>query len=160
MATSIQRRHMLGLMDMLVHHEPLVHYRQARPMSTQHLMERDLELMFAAKRGIQMDCSESVTLICRLAGLLDPNGQHYNGYGFTGTILQHLDHYSDPADASVGALVVFGPGTGNHVAMVHTPGRNPLLFSHGSEAGPGLVRLEAEAHGQRPPVRFCSIAKL
>ena len=148
------------LMDMLVQHEPLIHYKQIRPMTTRVLTEQQLVDLFAAKKTISMDCSESVTLICRLAGLADPNGLAYNGRGFTGTMLDHLKHYTSPVAADVGALVVFGPGEGDHVCMVRKRGKDPLLFSHGQERGPFYVHLSDERRAQKPPTTFLSIAKL
>jgi hypothetical protein len=44
--------------------------------------------------------------------------------------------------------------------MVLEPGDDPLLFSHGQEAGPLAVALAREAAAHRPPVRFLSVAKL
>ena len=86
--------------------------------------------------------------------------------GFTGaragTMLAHLPHYSDARAALTGALAVFGPGTGDHVAMVHTPDPqvgNPLLGSHG-RPGFDLVRLHDLAAALRPPVTMLSIAAL
>ena len=137
----------------LLRHEPQVHYAQVRPMRNVHLTHPVYPMT--------MDCSESVTMLCKWAGLQDPNGLKYNGSGYTGTLLDHLPHYYNPAHANVGALVVFGPGTGHHVAMVIEPdARNPLLWSHGQERGPIQVRLHDEAQYQPPPVTFLSIAKL
>jgi len=163
MTTHAQRLELRKLMGLLVRNEPAVHYRQARPMSTRTIADVEQLRHELAHGGISMDCSESVTLLCRLAGLQDPNGLHYNGTGFTGTLLDHLPHYHEPRAAAIGALVVFGPGTGDHVAMVHTPDArtgNPRLFSHGQERGPLLVHLHDEAAAHRPPVRFLSIAGL
>ena len=147
-------------MDFLVAHEPLIHYKQIRPMPTLDFTEQELADHFKAKKTISMDCSESVTMLCRLAGLADPNGNGYNGQGFTGTMLNHLKHYSSPLSADVGALVVFGPGTGDHVCMVRKRGRDPLLFSHGTERGPFYIHLSDEKRAQHPPTTFLSIAKL
>ena len=153
MATTAQRVKLAALMRDLVKHAAQVHYAQIRPMRSVHLTRPVYPLT--------MDCSESVTCLCKWAGLHDPNGLGYNGRGYTGTLLDHLPHYHDPANALCGALVVFGPGTGEHVCMVIEPDhRNPLLFSHGSEAGPIFTRLHDEAEGHPPPVRFLSIAAL
>lgn len=160
MATPFQRNHLHGLMMWLVLHEELILYKQDRPMKSQHLFERDLVALFAAKKTFAMDCSESVTMMCRMAGLKDPNGLNYNGAGYTGTLLKHLPHYSDPKDADVGALVVFGPGDGDHVCQVAVAGKDPMLFSHGQNKGPVLIRLSDERKYQKPPVTFLSIAKL
>ncbi len=159
--TKGQRAHMGKLMDLLVEHEPAVHYAQVRPMRTRSIMsDLDLAAALAAPGGVRMDCSESVTLICKLAGLRDPNGAHYDGSGFTGTLLANLPHYSKPENAMTGALVVFGPGTGHHVCMVRRPGHDPELFSHGMERGPLLVPLSVERKYQSGPVTFLSIAGL
>src|SRR4051812_8894659 len=101
-------------------HEPQIHYRQARPMHTRDYREQAIADILAADHGsLTMDCSEAVTLLCRLAGLADPNGNGYNGLGFTGTLLKTLPHYATPSHAEVGALVVYGPGDGEHVSMVY-----------------------------------------
>ena len=153
MATPAQREHLAVLMHELLAHERQIHYAQIRPMRSVHLQHPVYPLT--------MDCSESVTCLCKWAGLQDPNGLGYDGSGYTGTLLDHLPHYYDPGNADVGALVVFGPGTGQHVTMVLEPDhRNPLLWSHGSESGPRLVRLHDEAQAHLPPVRFLSIAHL
>jgi len=147
-------------MKWLIAKTPLIDYEQYRPMRTSRITEQHLSDLFFHKQKISMDCSESVTLLCRLAGLSDPNGMGYNGYGFTGTMLTSLPHYTDPADADVGALVVFGPGTGDHVCMVLTPGSDPLLFSHGQDAGPLAVRFSVEKNAHRNPAVFLSVNAL
>ena len=148
-------------MDLLVRERAAVHYAQIRPMRTHRITSLHLlQQALASPRGVTMDCSESVTLLCRLAGLDDPNGFDYDGTGYTGTLLHHLPRYTDASKCGVGALVVFGPGSGHHVCMVKTPGRDPLLFSHGSERGPIFIRLTDEKRYQPPPTTFLSIARL
>ncbi len=160
MATLAQRHTLGTLMDYLVAHEPRIHYAMLRPMRTRHIATLE-ELRRAIQSGaITMDCSESVTLLCKLAGLKDPNGLGYDGAGYTGTLLTHLPHYSDPAAANVGGMVVFGPGTGEHVAMVRHPGSDPVLFSHGWEGGPQYVHLSVERRYHHPGVTMLSIANL
>lgn len=160
MATKAQRDHMLSLMKYLLAHEPQIHYAQVRPMRSVRLSEAYLHTLLGHGHGLTMDCSESVTAICKWAGLHDPNGLHYDGQGWTGTILDHLPHYSDPHRAQVGALVVFGPGHGDHVCMVMQPGADPWLWSHGAEGGPRRVRYSVEHAFHRKPATFCSIAHL
>ena len=153
MATLAQRAKLAALMDATHAHRAQIHYAQVRPMRNVQLAKPVYPLT--------MDCSEGVTCLCKWAGLKDPNGLGYNGRGYTGTLLDHLPHYHHPANAMTGALVVFGPGTGEHVAMVLEPDhRNPLLWSHGSEAGPILIHLHDEAEAHAPPVTFLSIAGL
>jgi hypothetical protein len=152
-ATTAQRHRLVVLMDDLIQHRGAIHYEQIRPMRNVHLAKPVFPMT--------MDCSEAVTCLCKWAGLRDPNGLRFNGKGYTGTMLDHLPHYHNPANALAGALVVFGPGTGEHVAMVLEPDhRNPLLFSHGSERGPLAVHLHDEAQFHLPPITFLSIAAL
>lgn len=160
MATPAQRQHLGALMRYLLTKEPLIHYAQRRPMGTIHYSESQVVRLLDHGGGITMDCSEAVTCLCKWAGLRDPNGFGYNGYGFTGTLLANLRHYTNPELAMVGALVVYGPGTGHHVSMVLTPGADPLLWSHGREAGPHKIRLSAQRLQQPGPVTFLSIARL
>ena len=165
MATAAQRAHLLALMQLLIGYEPQVHYpphdvRTAADLATFKLTEQQLDRLLATGGSIQADCSEMVTELCRWAGLADPNGLNYAYAGYTGTMLAQLPHYDNPASALVGALVVFGPGTGEHVCMVIEPGADPLLFSHGQEAGPFAIRLSAERAAHHPPVTFLSIANL
>jgi hypothetical protein len=162
MATDAQRHQLGAIMDYLVREKSKVHYAEVRPMRTERIVSLHLlQQALLSPAGITCDCSESVTLLCRLAGLADPNGFHYDGTGYTGTLLHHLPHYEDPAKAKVGGLVVFGPGSGHHVCMVRGDlGPDPLLFSHGSEAGPIFLRLSVEQRYQPPPTTFLSIAGL
>jgi hypothetical protein len=161
MATAAHRAQLARIMDLLVAERARVHYAQRRPMQTArvtslHLLQQAL----ASPHGVTMDCSESVTLLCRVCGLDDPNGFDYDGHGFTGTLLHYLPHYTDARKAKVGALVVFGPGSGDHVCMVRRAGANPTLFSHGSERGPIWITLADEKRYQRAPTVFLSIAHL
>jgi hypothetical protein len=160
MATAAQRTHLHALMQYTYAKRALIHYAQQRPMDCVKLTEAQLRTWFNAGRSISLDCSEGVTCLCKWAGLRDPNGLHYNGQGYTGTLLAHLPHYRDPRKAKVGALCVFGPDDGDHVAMVMEPGHDPLMWSHGSERGPIKVRFSVEYGYHRPPATFLSIAGL
>ncbi len=162
MATQAQRAHLAALMDMLVRNEPLIHYLQARPMQTLGYYEQQLVARFASGKGISADCSESSTLVMKLAGI--DTVWEKDGYGNTQTMLDaKLKHYTDPHAAGTGALVVFGPH-GNpaqqHVCIVRNPGRDPLLWSHGQERGPFYIHLSDERTAHVGPVTFLSIATL
>lgn len=159
-ATTAQRDHLQAAMHFLLAHTALIHYAQVRPMRTAHLYEQQAATLFRQGHGLTMDCSESCTLLCRWAGLQDPNGLGYDGSGFTGTMLGHLTHYTDPEGAGVGALCVYGPGSGEHVAMVLKPGPDPLMFSHGSESGPLTVRWSVEKVAHKPPATFLDVSAL
>lgn len=161
MTTDAERAAMRYVMDFLLTHRNRVHYAEVRPMRTEHITTMyGLKQAVAAPGGITMDCSESVTLICKLAGLRDPNGYAYDGSGFTGTLLDHLPHYDNPGAAKIGAMCVFGPGTGIHVAMVYERGPDPLMWTHGEESDPSLHRLSWMQPGFPHPTTFLSISAL
>jgi hypothetical protein len=160
MATVAQRHHLHGIMEYLLSQEPKIHYAQIRPMTTIHYTEQQIHSLLGRGGSLTMDCSEAVTLLCKWAGLADPNGRNYNGTGYTGTMLANLRHYTNPQAAQTGGLVVFGPGAGEHVCMVQEPGHDPLLWSHGAERGPRSVRFSVEKSVHRPPAVFLSVARL
>lgn len=165
MTTKLERVHLKDLMDLLLHHEPQVRYprgdvRGALDLATWRLSEQQMRKRLADGGELMFDCSQSTSQLCRWAGLDDPNGLKYRYAGYTGTMLEHLPHYTDPKAAGVGALVVYGPGTGDHVSMVYEPGRDPLLWSHGFDGGPQLIRLSKQRAFHRAPVTFLSIARL
>jgi cell wall-associated NlpC family hydrolase len=65
------------------------------------------------------------------------NGQFWRG-GYTGTMKQNGRRLPGGiADAKIGDLVLYGAGTGKHVAIMVGTDR---AISHGSEAGPHLVK--------------------
>jgi len=155
-----KREKMQKAMVMMVRNNRAVHYRQLRPMRSRYINTFE-ELQNAIARGMWLDCSESVTLLCHLAGFSDPNGFGYNGWGFTGTILNRCKpHFTAPGDANIGTLLVCGPGSGDHVMAVYKTGSNPILFSHGSEGDPKFVRYNSIVPYLRRPAVFCSIARL
>ena len=159
MATNDQRTHLAALMRWTQKQNALIDYSEARPMSAIHLYEEDAAELFAAKKHIVMDCSGGVTQLCKWAGLKDPMGRGYDGFGNTDTLLAHLPHYGSPADANVGALALFH--SPDHVAMVLQPDpTDPLLWSHGDQAGPLILRLSAEKKFHQSFVTFLSIAHL
>lgn len=164
MATHAQREHGRAILDLLWRHRGQVDYpphdvRGPRDAATFRMSEAQLDHTLATGGRITADCSEIATEVLRWIGCRDPNGLAYRYAGYTGTMLAHLPHYSNPADAGELALVVFGPGAGEHVSMVLEPGHDPLLQSHGR---PGIDRwrLSDERRWHRPPVTFLSIAHL
>lgn len=128
------------------------HYRQFRPMT--------LKTLIALKGDVYADCSMTATAICKVGGAPDPNGQNYNGTGYTGTIRAHATRIS-LASAKVGDMIVHGTGAGSHVTTIYEPHpTNPLLFSHGQESGPSLYRLavQLQAHGSYFTVHSAGVA--
>jgi hypothetical protein len=161
-ATTAQRRELLALMDYCIAHRGNIHYppgdvRRERVATIRSWV--DIHERVMRPGGWTVDCSQMAEALHRAVGLHLPFRD-----GFTGSYLEHLaPHYTDGRAAYVGAPVVFGPGTGHHMALVHTRDTkhgNPLLFSHGQEADPRLIYLSQEQAYQPYPHTFCSIAKL
>lgn len=145
MPTQTQRNHMVRLAQLLNKYAPDVDYAEVRPMRTRGLTQSRLTIDLEHNVPVTMDCSESITLICRLAGLKDPNGLRYDGYGYTGTMLDHLPHFSDYHELHKGSLIVYGDGTGTHVVMVTTPNdEDPEVYSHGSHSAHAIWSLSTE----------------
>jgi len=94
---------------------------------------------FPIKFPVFADCSAAVTLWYWLAGAADPNGQNYDHEGYTGTLLSHGQHIS-LVDVKPGDVVVYGPGTGWHTALVvEIVNGNILTVSHGEQGDPSYV---------------------
>jgi hypothetical protein len=121
-----------------------IHYAQTRPIDG---------IGEPRKLPLSTDCSGFVTDCYAWAGAPDPNGRRYDGLGYTGTLLAHCRHIRAAA-LQLGDLVVFGPGTGEHVVVVVRLGRDPLVVGHGGEAGPVLVRLSKAVAFHRSPVTY------
>jgi hypothetical protein len=135
------RDDMKAAMRWMVAHEPDIHYAQVRPFSPRKVFDRALP--------ITTDCSGSTTMLYYAVGLPDPNGNQYDGTGYTGTLRANLPH-KQFAKLDVGDLIIYGTGNGVHVVAVYEPhATDPLVFSHGQERGPILVRHSAEVatHG-------------
>ncbi len=166
MATTAQRHHLLDLMDYMHAHRGQLDYppsdiRTWRDSQSWAMSEQTLDHVLAGGGRWQGDCSEYCPFLLKLAGCW-----HWSQPGATGTHLELLPVYTNARGALTGALVVFGPGSGHHEAMVKEPdpvNGNPLLSSHG-RAGLDEVRLHALAASQAasgyPGVRLLSIAHL
>lgn len=127
-----------------VAHQPDIHYAEVRPIPVQAagVLHR---LPFTT------DCSGYAITCYRAAAALDPSGNSYNGQGFTGSFLDHGQQVTEPRP---GDIVVYGPKPGHHAAIVVQGGIDPLTVSHGSEAGPLLIRVSTERKYQPPGVTY------
>lgn len=165
MATAAQRAHIAALTAELHTHAALLFYppndvRTSLDATSWNLTEHAALTLLEQGHPMQFDCSEMYAWVLRCAGCW-----HLAQPGYTGTDLDVLTpHYTDARKALVGAGVIFGPGTGHHVAWVIEPdpkNGNPLLASHG-RPGFDYVHLNDEAEGQAaegyPGVTLCSIA--
>ncbi len=84
---------------------------------------------------VRTDCSGLITAAFYAAGFPDPNGLHYSGEGYTGTMMTHLTPIASWM-RKPGDLIIFGYYPGLHVvALLETTSSDPLVFSHGH---PGL----------------------
>ena len=85
------------------------------------------------------DCSSFATWLAYTAGVPDPNGLGYNGYGYTGTQAARGSRVW-AATAPVGAFNFYGGSFPyRHVTVRVT--KSGRCISHGSSAGPSLVDL-------------------
>jgi hypothetical protein len=148
-------------MDYCVAHRGQIHYPPGdrRTESVSHIRGiADIHARIMSSDGWQIDCSQFVIALLLAVGCKVP---HPDGY--TGTLLADLPHYANGKAARVGALCVYGPGTGHHVTMTHTSAPktgNPLQVSQGQEADPCLIYMAQEAAYQPAPHTFLSIAAL
>ncbi len=166
--TQADRQRLHKIMEVLIQHAGQLDYptqdvRGKLDAATFALTWTEAQAHLAAGKHLMFDCSGAVTCIYKWAKLKDPNGLAYKHEGYTGTMLAHLPHYSNPKRARVGALVIFGPGTGEHVAVVLVADRvggDPVLFSHGFRGATGPIRLHREQRFHDPPVTFLDVSGL
>lgn len=106
------------------------------------------------KFPITTDCSGFVTFCYRAAGAPDPNGMAYNGSGYTGTLLAKGKAIA-LKDVIPGDVIVYGPGTGWHTAViVENDGKNPLTVSHGGQGDPSYVHVNQDGRLPQRYLRF------
>lgn len=125
------------------HSNPQIHYSQARPYH---------HLGISPEHGFTADCSSIVTWAFFWASdqsniaVRDPNGLGWNGYGYTGTLLNENIHAVVPEDHKVfvGDMCLYGqPWHTKHVVICRQGGTRAtsIWTSHGSESGPVSVRM-------------------
>lgn len=114
--------------------EPKIHYSQNRPMT---------HLGVPPSEGFTADCSGHSTGCYFEAGWPDPNGNNYNGSGYTGTQIGNPKYTG--TDFQIGDLALYGtsPGNTTHVVTCYIAGNNTTArwVSHGSESAPYPVQL-------------------
>jgi len=99
------------------------------------------------------DCSAFVTYCYSWAGAADPNGQGYDGQGYTGTLLSHGAPIA-LHDVQPGDVIVYGPGTGDHTAVIVEAGADPLTVSMGEQGDPSYVRVSQDGRQPQRYLRF------
>ena len=126
-----------------VDHHGQMNYQEVRPMN------------LSANLPWTGDCSSFVTLCYWLAGAPDPNEMGYDGYGYTGTLLQHGQMIS--LDKVLpGDVVVYGPGTGWHTALIVEAGPDPLTVSMGEQGDPNYCRVSQDGRLPQTYLRFAT----
>lgn len=162
---KVQRQTLKDLAQLLVDHEPQVNYplhdvRGPLDAASFALTTSQMKAALASGKHLMMDCSQGITSLYKWACLEDPSGPHYNFKfaGYTGSLLAYLPHYSDPKKARTGAIVIYGAGTGEHASLVFEPGKDPLLWSHGFDGGPQLIRLSVQRTYHHLPVTFLNVS--
>jgi hypothetical protein len=167
--TSEDRQRLHELMHLLISHRGQLDYpvhdvRGPKDAATFALNHDQAVHRLTTGGRLMFDCSEAATCLFKWTKPLhDPNGLGYAHAGYTGTMLAHLPHYSDAKRARVGALAVFGPGTGVHVAVCLEPDPkhgDPELFSHGAEQAAGPIRLQVLAAALPGPVTWLNVSGL
>ena len=99
------------------------------------------------------DCSAFVTLCYNWAGAPDPNAQGYDGQGYTGTLLAHGTEI--PLEQVIpGDVIVYGPDTGWHTALIVESGPDPLTVSHGEQGDPNYCRVSWDGRLPQRYLRF------
>ena len=104
------------------------------------------------------DCSGFVTVMAKWSGNPDPNGNNFDGQGYTGTMLSYLPHIPFQQTWR-GDLAVFGAYPGLHVVALLAGGlhhSNPPVVSHGGSGGPSSYPLSEMIgfFGQACPVTY------
>jgi hypothetical protein len=122
-----------------------IHYEELRPIDG---------ISHKYKLPLWTDCSGFATLCYKWAGAPDPNGRAFDGYGYTGTLLQHMKHIPHYM-ADIADLVVFGSFPGHHVVIL--TGLGGQCVSHGQEHDPSLTNVEAEAQYQPAGITYLTM---
>jgi hypothetical protein len=132
------RQGMVNDCQWAIAHRTKISYGQTRPMPV-NLAPYSLPFT--------TDCSGFVTLMAKWSGNPDPNGNSFDGQGYTGSMLTHLPHIP-LRNAWRGDLAVFGAYPGLHVVALLQGGSqdaDPAVASHGSSTGPGRFSLSEVA---------------
>jgi hypothetical protein len=128
-----QRAAYVNALQWFIFHHQIVSYAETRPIP--------LYLpAFELQETIFTDCSGMVTLAAKWAGVPDPNGYGFDGYGNTGSLYAHCKHVPE-GSAAPGDLVWFGrPGEtyGQHAIgiVAKVPGGDFDVASNGFVGDP------------------------
>jgi hypothetical protein len=139
----------------IAHHTLFDYTEGPQRMSMIHLAPGETTTRIGA------DCSGFATGCAKWAGCPDPNALDFDGEGYTGTMLDACMHV-ELDEVRPGDLVVYGPGSGDHVCVVVALLRRAgevvdlRLASHGRQGDPRQVLHSLEQSFHEPPVTFLS----
>lgn len=112
-------------------------------------------------RGVvfEGDCSSTITEIDKWSGLSDPNGLGFDGYGYTGTMLDHLPRTDT---VRTGAIGIFGAYPGLHaiMALEDYKGDSTKVWSHGALHGAITTLGDIEEGFIGVPLTWLSVERL
>jgi hypothetical protein len=109
------------------------------------------------KGRVKTDCSGGVTYAAETAKVPDPNGRGFDGLGYTGTLLDSkICKRVTVLQARPGDLIVYGAYPGHHVVAVLEAGSDPLVWSHGGQGDPKIMRHSEQARYQPPGIAVLS----
>jgi len=95
------------------------------------------------------DCSGLFTWVYWVAGAHDPNKRSFDGQGYTGTLIS-CGKLITLKEVRPGDAVIYGPGTGDHVAIViENDGKDPMTVSMGQEGDPAYVKVSQDGRAHR-----------
>lgn len=111
-----------------ISHNYMIGYAEVRPIPIHAWKDH---------QALVTDCSGSYTAACYAAGLPDPNGLHYDGQGYTETLLNHMREVNRHT-AQAGDAVIFGHPSVHVCALLEDCGTiyDPLVFNHGHSGPP------------------------
>lgn len=173
MATTAMRKKALTVWQYLYAHRAQVHYPPSdrRVISIHDVATMPQLIGLVASGKCSIDCSQTVQLVCHVAGWRSPSGSYAYDGATASMLAGPCRQFSNPRDAFLMSIVVFlsvpgygdAPG-GHHTAFVIEPDHlhgNPLLGSHGQESDPRQIRLRDEWIAQRRrPYVFLSVTSL
>jgi len=146
-----RRLHVVGAAHFVVHYKRYFEYSEGD--DRMDYLTKNAK-PFQIDPTIHTDCSGSFRLLYFWAGAPDPFGSDYKDpEGYTGTIIER-GHEISRSEARGGDAVVFGPGTGEHVATIIEGGANPVTMSFGDNP-PGFYTVDADG---RLPERYFRFA--
>lgn len=109
-------------------------YKAVRPLPMPTLQQ-------ALHGNVVSDCSHGCAVLCKLAGAPDPTRDNWQG---NSTSMFHALAHIALSKVQVGDMAVLGAEGRLHAMMFRTVGKNPTVWSDGSNADPAFVTLAAE----------------